>query len=112
MEATTKTAPKKSKGGNDGKTPRAMRGALKASTSWTPAQEQAFLTQMAARDAFVTERNGTLTKVAEILFAGAEDTDAGLLSQQQLVANLTAHGDEVLTYLSKHFKLHPTLIKQ
>jgi hypothetical protein len=132
MEATTtktNAAPKKNKGGNDGKTPRALRGAPKASTNWTPAQEQAFQAQMKAREAFVAERNETLKKAAGLLFKGnvahtipaqlnaageeieaARDLPASV-TIDQIIANLEAHGDEVLTFLSKHFKLIPTLAK-
>lgn len=133
MEATTTTkttnASKKNKGGNDGKTPRALRGAPKAASSWTPAQEAAFQAQQKAREAFVAERNETLKKAAGLLFKGnvghvvpaqfnaageeieaARDLPASV-TVDQIIANLEAHGDEVLTYLSKHFKLIPTLVK-
>jgi hypothetical protein len=131
MEATTTkaAAPKKNKGGNDGKTPRALRGAPKAASSWTPAQEAAFQAQQKAREAFVSERNDTLKKAAALLFKGAKVTHIeavknaeGIelstaqtlpesISLDQLIVNLEAAGDEVLTYLSKHFKLIPTLVK-
>jgi hypothetical protein len=138
MEPTTNSAKKatqaaapaaKAKGGNDGKTPRALRGAPKPATSWTPAQEAAFQAQQKAREAFVAERTGTLAKVAGLLFKDAQshgvsavkDAEGNVLaeakvfeagvSQEQLLANLEAHGDEVLTFLSKHFKLQPTLLK-
>jgi hypothetical protein len=132
MEATTtKTAaaPKKNKGGNDGKSPRALRGAPKAASSWTPAQEAAFLSQAKAREAFVAERTATLKQAAGLLFKGNEvhtieaikDAEGNIIAEgrvltasiteEALLANLAEHGDQVLTFLSKHFKLIPTLAK-
>jgi type IV secretory pathway TrbF-like protein len=131
--AKTKTnaAPAKNKGGNDGKTPRALRGAPKAATNWTPAQEQAFLAQAKAREAFVAERTATLKQAVGLLFKGAKSevipavssaaedgtiireaqTLPAAITEEALLANLAEHGDQVLTYLSKHFKLIPTLAK-
>jgi hypothetical protein len=127
---TTKTnaAPAKSKGGNDGKTPRALRGAPKAATNWTPAQEAAFQAQQKAREAFVAERTATLKQAIGLLFKGAKTeviepvvvdgttvaegrTLPAAITEEALLSNLAEHGDQVLTYLSKHFKLIPTLAK-
>jgi hypothetical protein len=131
MESTTKTATalKKNKGGNDGKSPRALRGAPKAATNWTAADEAKFQDQQKAREAFVAERTASLKQVASLLFKGADvhtiaaikDAEGNIIAEgrtldasvteAQLLANIAEHGDHVLTYLSKHFKLIPTLVK-
>jgi hypothetical protein len=126
----TAAAPKKqNKGGNDGKSPRALRGAPKAATNWTAAQEKAFAEMEKARLAFITERTESLKQITKLLFKGNEvhtvdgikDEHGNIIAESrvldasiteaQLLANLADNGDHVLTYLSKHFKLIPTLIK-
>lgn len=136
MEATTTnktssaaSSSKKNKGGNDGKSPRALRGAPKAATNWTAADEAKFQEQQKAREAFVAERTSSLKQIAGLLFKGNEvhtieaikDAEGNIIAEgrtltasvteEQLHANIAEHGDHVLTYLSKHFKLIPTLIK-
>jgi hypothetical protein len=118
----------KRKGGNDGVSPRALRGAPKARTNWTAADEARFAELERVRVAFVSEREASLRQVIALLFKGAEShtipavTQDGnvaaeaktlppMITEEQLLENLTEEGDSVLTYLSRHFKLHPTLIK-
>jgi hypothetical protein len=133
MEPTTNKAAapaaKKNKGGNDGKSPRALRGSPKASTNWTAADEARFQEQQKARETFVAERTDSLKQIAGLLFKGAKTeviepvvvdgntvaegrTLQAAVTEEQLVANIEQHGDAVLTFLSKHFKLVPTLIKK
>lgn len=125
----TAASAKKNKGGNDGKSPRALRGAPKAASNWSAADEARFQEQQKAREAFVAERNASLKKITGFLLAGAnpvqveavKGADGAVISEgyelpvaateEQLLANLEAHGDAILTYLSKHYKLQPTLLK-
>ncbi|RQR63853.1 hypothetical protein [Burkholderia sp. Bp8998] len=134
MEPTTTTtknsaAPKKNKGGNDGKSPRALRGAPKAASNWSAADEARFQEQQKAREAFVAERTTSLKKIAGLMLHGVKPVhieavkgaDGTVITEgyalpvaateEQLLANLAEHGDAILTYLSKHYKLQPTLLK-
>ncbi|HIH2748229.1 TPA: hypothetical protein ACYLN4_003995 [Burkholderia lata] len=133
MEPTTTTknsaAPKKNKGGNDGKSPRALRGAPKAASNWSAADEARFQEQQKAREAFVAERTTSLKKIADLMLHGVKPVhieavkgaDGAVITEgyalpvaateEQLLANLAEHGDAILTYLSKHYKLQPTLLK-
>lgn len=128
--AASAAAAKKKTGGNDGKTPRALRGALKAATNWTPADEARFQEQQKNREAFVAERTASLKQIAGLLMAGAKPKHIEAVSdsqgvvitegyslpaaitEEELMANIEAQGDHVLTFLSKHFKLIPTLAKK
>ncbi|KFG99056.1 hypothetical protein GQ56_0100930 [Burkholderia paludis] len=133
MEPTTTTknsaAPKKNKGGNDGKSPRALRGAPKAASNWSAADETRFQEQQKAREAFVAERTTSLKKIVDFMLHGVKPVhiepvkgaDGNVITEgyalpvaateEQLLANLAEHGDAILTYLSKHYKLQPTLLK-
>lgn len=134
MEPTTTTtknsaAPKKNKGGNDGKSPRALRGAPKAASNWSAADEARFQEQQKAREAFVAERTTSLKKIADLMLHGVKPVQIEAVkgadgtvitegyalqvaaTEEQLLANLAEHGDAILTYLSKHYKLQPTLLK-
>lgn len=139
----TNAAPKaKGKGGNDGVSPRALRGAPKVTADWSAAQEEAFAKMQAQRDAARALRAQGLGKVLDLLLAGiaptiladaveakpAEVDAAGvviteavegkaavselLASRDELLANIEANGNALLTHLSTFFKLDPVLLKQ
>jgi len=134
-------APAKNKGGNDGKTPRAMRGAPKPTAEWSQAQEEAFAKMQAQREEARKIRAEGLGRVLDLLLAGIQPTllkeavegreaevDAAnvvitpaveaqpavtelLASREELLANIEANGNALLTHLSTFFKLDPILLK-
>lgn len=139
--AKTAAAPK-NKGGNDGKTPRAMRGAPKPTAEWSPAQEEAFAKMQQQREQARQIRAAGLGRVLDLLLANIQPTiladaveakpaevDAAgvviaeavegkpavselLASRDELLANIEANGNALLTHLSTFFKLDPVLLKQ
>lgn len=137
----TNAAPKaKGKGGNDGVSPRALRGAPKVTADWSAAQEEAFAKMQAQRDAARALRAQGLGKVLDLLLAGIAPTvfkeavaaqaaveENGVIvteaipgqeavtelvaSREELLANIEANGNALLTHLSIFFKLDPVLAK-
>jgi len=64
----------KPKGGNDGVSPRALRGAPKPAAEWSQAQEEAFKKMMEQREAANAIRAQGLGKVLDLLLAGVQPT--------------------------------------
>ncbi|AJD82973.1 hypothetical protein PJWF_00080 [Achromobacter phage JWF] len=135
-----KTNGAKGKGGNDGKTPRALRGAPKPTAEWSQAQEEAFAKMQQQREQARLIRATGLGQVLDLLLAGIQPTiladavegkDAVLVdgvvtepaveaqpaktellaSREELLANIEANGNALLTHLSTFFKLDPLLLK-
>lgn len=138
--ATGDNAKAKSKGGNDGVTPRALRGAPKPTAEWSAAQEEAFAKLQAQREQARAQRAQGLGRVLDLLLADIpltvlkeavagqpagevdgkmidaiepqEEVAELLASREELLANIEKHGNAILTHLSTFFKLDPVLAKQ